>query len=378
MTAVTFTPPTVAPPAGTSSPGAAAAPRTPADAGGAPMVSLREVTKSFPVRRDWRQAIRHPTARDGFPVLRDVSLTIQPGEFFGLLGPNGAGKSTLFKTLATLILPDGGTVVIDGHDVVREAGRVRRLVALVGTDERSLFWRATASDNLALYATLHGLRGAEARRRVAESLETVELADTGRRMVGQFSSGMKQRLLIARALLPRPRVLLLDEPTRSLDPISARRFRAFLRTELAGRQRCTLLLATHNPEEALDLCDRVAVLHHGRLLAVGPADALVARYGEDRYSVAVPAAQSPRLLGLLAAHAIAPVTVTPLPPDERARGDDRDRVEVVIPAAGPTSTATIRMLLDGGVDVLWFERVGLTLADLLERVVRGGGPPADA
>jgi ABC-2 type transport system ATP-binding protein len=378
MTTVTLTQPSVAPAAGTSSPAGSAAPRAHVGAGVTPMVTLRGLTKSFPVRRDWRQALRHPTARDHFPVLRDVSLDIQPGEFFGLLGPNGAGKSTLFKTLATLILPDGGTVVIDGLDVVREAGRVRRTVALVGTDDRSLFWRATASDNLALYATLHGLRGADARRRVAEALETVELADTGRRMVGQFSSGMKQRLLIARALLPRPRVLLLDEPTRSLDPISARRFRAFLRTELAERQRCTLLLATHNPEEALDLCDRVAVLHHGRLLAVGPADSLVARYGEDRYGVAVPAAQLPRLLGLLAAQSIAPVTVTPLPSDERGHGDAPDRVEAVIPGAGPTSTATIRMLLDGGVDVLWFERVGLTLADLLERVVRGGGPPADA
>ena len=364
MTAVTAVPPLAA----------IHEPRPRDRAGAPPMVVLRGLAKSFAVRRDWRQALRHPATRESFPVLRDVSLDVQPGEFFGLLGPNGAGKSTLFKTLATLILPDSGSVVIDGHDVVGDADRVRRLVALVGTDERSLFWRATASENLELYATLHGLRGAVARRRVSESLETVELADTGRRMVGQFSSGMKQRLLIARALLPGPRVLLLDEPTRSLDPISARRFRAFLRTELAERQRCTLLLATHNPEEALDLCDRVAVLHHGRLLAIGPADSLVAQYGEDHYRVAVPRAQLALLLRILGASAIVPADVAPLPLDDPAH----EHAEVVIPGAGVASTTIMRALLDGGVDVLWFERVGLTLADLLERVVRSGGTPADA
>lgn len=340
----------------------------------APMVSVRRLEKSFPIRRDWRQLLRRPAAHEYLPVLRDVTLDVHPGEFFGLLGPNGAGKSTLFRTLATLILPDKGEVIVDGLDVVRDAGRVRRLVALVGTDERSLFWRATASENLDLYATLHGLRGSNARARVAEALETVELADTGRRMVGQFSSGMKQRLLIARALLHRPRVLLLDEPTRSLDPISARRFRSFLRSELAERQRCTILLATHNPEEALDLCDRVAVLHRGRLLASGPADELVARYGEQRYRVGVPSAQLPLLLDVLRSTGADPTEITSQP----LEGADRQVAEVIILGGEVDSTSVIRILLDAAIELHWFERVGLTLADLLERVVRDGGGSADA
>jgi len=338
------------------------------------MVSLRGLDKSFPVRTGWRQLLRLTAAHDSLPVLCNVTLDVRAGEFFGLLGPNGAGKSTLFRTLATLILPDGGEVTVDGLDVVREAERVRRLVALVGTDERSLFWRATATENLELYATLHGLRGATARARVAGALETVELADTGNRMVGQFSSGMKQRLLIARALLHRPRILLLDEPTRSLDPISARRFRTFLRAELAQRQRCTILLATHNPEEALDLCDRVAVLHLGRLLASGPADELMARYGEQRYRVGVPWTQLPTLQRALRTMGVVPTELTSPSPDRTGR----QLAEVIIPAGEAASTSIIRTLLDGELDVLWFERVGLTLADLLERVVRGGGAPNDA
>ncbi len=193
-------------------------------------------------------------------------------------------------------------------------------------------------------------------------------------MVGQFSSGMKQRLLIARALLHGPRVLLLDEPTRSLDPISARRFRTFLRTELAERQGCTILLATHNPEEALELCDRVAVLHRGQLLATGPADELVARYGEQQYRVGVPRAQLPMLLCVLQAMGNVPTAITTPPLDEA----DRQLAEVIIPGNETVSTVIIRSLLDSGVDVLCFERVGLTLADLLERVVRGGGGPTDA
>src|SRR5690606_25256479 len=129
----------------------------------------------------------------------------------------------------------------------------------------------------------HGLRGREAEARVGELLRVVALADTGEKMVGSFSSGMKQRLLIARALLSRPRILLLDEPTRSLDPLSARDFRAFLREEIAGQQGCSVILATHSAEEALNLCDRLAVLRKGELLAIGPAEELARRYGEERY-----------------------------------------------------------------------------------------------
>src|SRR5690606_27038464 len=151
---------------------------------------------------------------------------------------------------ATLVTPDHGTVRVEGLDVVRDAAAVRRALVPVVADERSLRWRLNAYENLRLYAVLYRVPAARLRSRIQEVLEVVGLEATGHKMVGQFSSGMRQRLLVARALLSSPRVLLLDEPTRGLDPLSARALRAFLKDDLCRRQGRTVLLATHNAEEA--------------------------------------------------------------------------------------------------------------------------------
>src|SRR5262245_8535234 len=224
----------------------------------APVVRVAGLTKAFTKRRGLREMLRSPRARERATAVESVSCEIAPGEFFGLLGPNGAGKTTLFKMLATVLLPDAGTATIDGHDVVRDSAAVRRVLTPAVGDERSLQWRLSARENLELFAALLEVPRREQRSRIDGLLAEVGLADTGAKLVGAFSSGMRQRLLIARALLARPKVLLLDEPTRSLDPISARAFRTFLRDEIAGRRNCAVLLATHNAEEAFDLCDRVA------------------------------------------------------------------------------------------------------------------------
>jgi len=329
-----------------------------------PTVVVEALDKRFPLRRGLRESLRRPFEREAIQVLRGVSLGVHPGEFFGLLGPNGAGKTTLFKTLATLLLPDGGRVTVHGHDIVRDAARVREILAPVSTDERSLWWRASARENLALYATLHRLRGTAARARIDETLEVVGLADVGRRPVAGFSSGMKQRLLIARALVARPRVLLLDEPTRSLDPLSARDLRRFLSEELATRQRCTVLLATHNAEEALELCHRVGVLHRGRLLASGSARALAEEFGDERIRISVAAGAVDGLVAFLRdrGYSMAPPASGHSP-----------AVEVVVPREAGIASDLLASLVRGGVAVEQFERVGLSLADLLERVVRARG-----
>src|SRR5262249_51337585 len=160
--------------------------------------------KRFAVRRPFDEVIRHPFARLYTQALRDVTCDVAEGEFIGLLGPNGAGKSTLFKTLATLVIPDGGHATILGHDVVRDANAVRSVLVPVVADERSLRWRLSSRENLRLYAVLYGVPRAEVTPRIEQVLEVVGLGHTRRQMVGQFSSGMKQRLLIARALLARP------------------------------------------------------------------------------------------------------------------------------------------------------------------------------
>ena len=334
-----------------------------------PMVEIHGLTKIFPVRKTWKQILTQPFDREMQTAVSDVSIRIPRGEFFGLLGPNGAGKTTLFKMLATLILPDGGSAHVRGIDVTREPRAVREILTPVVPDERSLYWRLGARENLRLFAALHGLRGAEVEAAVDRSLENVDLTDTADKMVGQFSSGMKQRLLIARALLAEPEVLLLDEPTRSLDPLSARAFRAFLREEIADRQGRTVLLATHNAEEALELCDRLGVLHHGELLATGSVDELRDLAGDDAYSasVRVPDGWSPeRLEGSEGVHDV----------ELGAPNDDGwCTLSLRIPGGAEQAALVNGALAADGVRVSRFEPMQLTLAELLERIVamNGGG-----
>ena len=331
-------------------------------------VRIAGLSKRFPQRRTWRELLLHPGRVRYVPVLQDVTIEVGEGEFFGLLGPNGAGKTTLFKTLATLVLPDAGSATVVGYDVVQDAAAVRRVLAPVIADERSLYWRISARANLALFAALQGLAEPMARERVSELLEVVGLADAGEKMVGQFSSGMKQRLLIARALLPRPKVLLLDEPTRSLDPLSARSLRRFLREELSARQGCTILLATHSAEEALELCDRVAVLDHGRLLASGTTEALAAEMGDERYRIWTRDPAHPSWRALAEQGAIGTPTVRE--PD----ADGWVRLEAEINGGLDHVAHVVAFLAEQGVPIARVERITLSLADLIERIVerRGG------
>jgi ABC-2 type transport system ATP-binding protein len=326
-------------------------------------VVLDGLGKRFPVRRGWMQMMRHPRRITYTPVLQNVSAEVYEGEFFGLLGPNGAGKTTLFKILATLVLPDTGTASIAGFDIIQEAPKVRRVLAPVIADERSLYWRLSARENLELYGVLQGLDRHAAGERADDLLRVVGLDDTGIKIVASFSSGMKQRLLIARALIGGPRVLLLDEPTRSLDPISARQFRAFLREEIAGRQKCTVLLATHNTEEALELCDRVAVLDHGRMLATGTAARLARENGDERYRLWM---RDPRQPG------IAALVERGVARDVEVRGVDDDGwsiLEMEIPGGPDRAAQVLAFLTEQNIPISRFERVTLSLADLIQRIV---------
>jgi ABC-type multidrug transport system ATPase subunit len=191
-------------------------------------------------------------------------------------------------------------------------------------------------------------------------------------MVGAFSSGMKQRLLIARALVARPTILLLDEPTRSLDPVSARSFRQFLRDEISGRQKCTVLLATHNAEEALELCHRVAVLDRGRLMALGTADELARRFLPTRFRVWTRDATHAAFTSLREREAIQHVR----PVGEAAAWQC---LEMEIPGGYDRTASVIEALARRGVRIARFEQVTVSLADLIHAIVeqgRAGDPNA--
>ena len=329
-------------------------------------VVVRGLTKSFKKQRGWR-AILSGKPSESVRALSDVTWEVRGGEFFGLLGENGAGKTTLFKILATLVIPDGGEAIVSGFDVGRDPDKVRELLAPVIADERSLNWRLSARENMRLFAALHSLRGAEANRRIDELLELVKLVEAADRLVSGFSSGMKQRLLVARTLLARPSVLLLDEPTRSLDPISAREFRRFLREDVALAQGCTVLLATHNAEEAFELCDRVGVLHRGRLVAVGQTSELAREVGEDRFALWVRPAQQAAIDTLVSRGVIRDAK------SFAAEEAGWSRIECDLRGGLDGAAEVVAYLTSVGVQVARCEPVKLSLADLLERVLARHG-----
>ncbi|MGQ0548346.1 MAG: ABC transporter ATP-binding protein, partial [Armatimonadota bacterium] len=207
---------------------------------------------------------------------------VERGEIFGLMGPNGAGKTTLLRVLATLILPSEGWARVSGSDVVRDSGAVRRCIGLAAGEQRGFYWRLSGVENMEFFAGLLGLPPREARRRAETALDMVDLLPYAREVVEYYSTGMRQRLGLARALLGNPRVLLLDEPTRSLDPHATQRLHDLIR-RLAQETGLTVLLATHQPAEAAAICRRAAILVEGSVVdtvALSAADegVVAARY----------------------------------------------------------------------------------------------------
>jgi ABC-2 type transport system ATP-binding protein len=199
-------------------------------------------------------------------ALNGIDLEIPFGEVTALVGRNGAGKSTLIRIIASLILPDEGSVVVDGFDVALEPDRARRRMGLTLGDDRSFFWRLSGRRNLEFFAALHGMRAKAARAACAEVLEAVELTSVGDRRVDRYSTGMRSRLGIARSLLGNPSVLLLDEPTRSLDPESAHEVQKLM-ADLARSRGAAVLLATHDLHEAAVLASEVVVMANGSIRA---------------------------------------------------------------------------------------------------------------
>ena len=220
----------------------------------------------MPFRR-LRAFFRRPV-KEPVEALRDVSFEVETGEIFGLIGRNGAGKTTLTKIVATLVQPTTGSVSVRGHDSVSDDENVRREIGLATAEERSFYWRLTSEQNLMFFARLHGLSDRVAKQRISDLFAKLELDEVARRRFGELSTGNKQRLAVARAMLANPPVLLLDEPTRSLDPLAAARMREMIRSLAQQDPPVTILLTSHNLAEVETLCGRVAIISRGRIRAI--------------------------------------------------------------------------------------------------------------
>src|ERR1700723_1827581 len=220
----------------------------------------------------------YKSSRGDVPAVRGIALSVESGQFFGLLGPNGAGKSTTIGMLPTLVLPTGGRAWVAGKDVVADPVGVKRRIGVV-TQNNTLDMQLTVAENLEFRSRFFGLSLREASRRAEQLLEVFGLADRRKAMSTDLSGGQARRLLIARALVHRPDVLFLDEPTAGLDPQTRVNLWDILGELHAGGQ--TILLTTHYMEEAEALCDRISVVDHGEVLASGTVDELKSGEGSD-------------------------------------------------------------------------------------------------
>ena len=234
-------------------------------------IEIQGLKKRYPRTETFKDALTF-WRRNYIDALRGVDLEIDGVDTFGILGPNGAGKTTLLKILAGLVLPDDGRIIMNGTDVTRKPGEIPGRLMYVFGEERSLNWRLTGWDNLKFYTSLFEVPRKGADARVDEVLEIVGLTDFARERVMKYSTGMRHRLVIARGLLADASILLLDEPTRSLDPSSAKRLWDFIKDILIGQLGRTIVIATHNMEEAAYLCSKVAILNRGVVVASGTVD----------------------------------------------------------------------------------------------------------
>jgi ABC-2 type transport system ATP-binding protein len=232
-------------------------------------LDIRSAFKTFggsgPSFTPWKRL--HANGNDRTIAVNSVNLSIRRGEIFGVLGPNGSGKSTLIRLIATLLVPDGGEIIVFGHDVAKEPMAVRRMINRVSV-EASFFKKLSPMENLIYGARLYGVNAREAREQIKAILARLGLEEKNiYRPMEEMSRGMQQKVAIARAFLSSPILLLLDEPTTGLDPRSKHEVQAFVR-ELRDSHDTTILLTTHDMIEADELCDRIAIIDGGNIVAL--------------------------------------------------------------------------------------------------------------
>jgi ABC-2 type transport system ATP-binding protein len=238
------------------------------------MLEVNRITKDFLSPFSFRDLVTlNFKNRCAIRALNDVSFCLTKGSILAVLGQNGAGKTTLLKIISTLILPEKGTVKLNGLSLGCDDQRLKDLIGMVGSCERSFYWRLTGQQNLEFFASLYGLSGGPARARIQElcRLFAVDYQD---KRFDSYSTGMQQKFGLMRALLHDPELLLLDEPTKSLDYSSAKEFRDLIKKTMVKQQNKTVIFTTHHMDEALDFAGRFMILHKGKVLALGSLEEL--------------------------------------------------------------------------------------------------------
>jgi ABC-2 type transport system ATP-binding protein len=218
----------------------------------------------------------------------NISLCVKEKEVFGLVGPNGAGKTTLFNLFCTIVIPTAGSARVGGYDVVASAPHVRRTIGLVTSNERSFYWRLTGRQNLSFFADLYGLPQKNIEKWIEELFDVLDLRSYADRRFDSYSTGMKQRLAMARALLHKPRIIFMDEPTKGLDPTASASLVRLIRERIVAAWGPTVIVSSHNLREIEQLCSRIAIMHSGKMLCCGGLNELCRQlYPYETYQLTV-------------------------------------------------------------------------------------------
>ena len=249
-------------------------------------IEIINLTKHFTPNKGLTDCFIYPfKKKKAIKAVDNVNIKIKKGEIVGLIGPNGAGKTTLLKMLATSILPTKGTAFINGYSIVKEQQQVKKRTVLLSGEERSFYWRLTGRQNLEFFAALYSLSPQQIKIKIKYLLSFLELEEKADMMFKDYSAGTKQKITVARSLLNDPQVLLMDEPTKNLDPLAAKTIKTFFRKELARNQRKTILFSTHHLDEALELCDQIIIMAEGRIKGFGSLKELQKNFASGENSL---------------------------------------------------------------------------------------------
>lgn len=244
------------------------------------MIKLDKVSMRYPLPRSYMELLLKPLQRKKLKTaLEAVNLDIDKGDRVAFLGPNGAGKTTMLKLIGGLLYPSEGVITINGDDTTKQNLSTRATVGFVINEERSFYWRLTGHQNLRFFGELDNMTGPVLLQRIDELLEMVDLSDAAHEKVAGYSSGMKQKLAIARGLLSDPDILILDEPTRTLDPITTRDVRRIVNEKLHLEGNKTMLIATHNLEEATLMCNKVCLVSSGQIKVFERMETILEKHG---------------------------------------------------------------------------------------------------
>lgn len=325
-------------------------------------IEVIDLVKEYPTQRSLVDVVRGRGAR-GTPMraLDHVSFDVGQGEVLGLLGANGAGKTTLINILCTLLTPTSGSARIGGHDVEREPHLARRLVGLVTSNERSFYWRLTGRQNLRFFADLYHVPAAEVDNRIVEFLEALDLTRFADRRFDSYSTGIRQRFAFARAMLHRPRILFMDEPTKGLDPNASASMLQVIKERILPAWQPTILVTSHNLTEIEKLCDRVAIVDRGRLLRLGTLSELARSIrSHEAYTVQL-AALNPRILdglrSLLGAERV------------RVRDPAEGLLELGLDDGEQGLTRALAVLIESGATIRRCEPIEVSLEDVFRQTV---------